>query len=172
MTPNRRRLLNVTLALCATVFFVVVIGLATVVAGDSSYGRVVSRLRSEYRATEQNLYGARLLGELAVAVMHPAGVSKAKFTILKELDVVKSRGGDFNQIVRSAVEKKWRPLVVQSSPAQGEWHHIYAQPDGDYIKLLIVVRQRAEAFVAEVRVNPDQLSAFIDNPQILGIPLK
>jgi hypothetical protein len=74
--------------------------------------------------------------------------------------------------VRSAVESKWRPLVVHSSPAQGEWQHIYAQPDGDYIKLLIVVRQRAEAFVAEVRVNPNQLSAFIDNPQILGIPLK
>ena len=118
------------------------------------------------------MYGARLLAELAVAVLRPAGVSKAKVTILKDLDVLRNQGGDFNRIVRSAVESKWRPLVVHSSPAQGEWQHIYAQPDGNHIRLLIVVRQRTEAVVAEVRVDPDQLSAFIDNPQILGIPLK
>ena len=64
------------------------------------------------------------------------------------------------------------PLIIHFTQAQGEWQHIYAQPDGNHIRLLIVVRQRTEAVVAEVRVDPDQLSAFIDNPQILGIPLK
>lgn len=144
---------------------------ATVAAGDSSYRRIVSQLRSEYRATEQSLYGAGVLGELAVALIRPAGVSKANFTILKELGVPRSHVTDFNRVVRSAVEAKWRPLVVHSSPLRSEWTHIYSQPDGKHIKLLIVNRARSDAFVAEVRIDPDRLSAFIDDPKILGIPV-
>jgi hypothetical protein len=167
-----RRPLKIFAAVSAAFLFVVVVGAATVIAGDSSYGRVVSRLRSEYRATEQPMYGAGLLGELAVAFLRPAGVSKAKFTMLRDLDVRQNRSADFNRIVLSAVESKWRPLVVRSAPARGEWTYVYAQPDGQHIRLLVVNRDHSDAVVAEVRVDPDKLSAFIDNPQILGIRLE
>src|SRR5262245_53741134 len=93
---DRRRALKIIAALSAVLAFVVVVGVATVIAGDSSYGRVVSRLRSEYRATEQPMYGAGLFGELAVAFLRPAGVSKAKFTLLKDLNVRQDRSDDFS----------------------------------------------------------------------------
>jgi hypothetical protein len=153
------------------VFLAMVVMTTTVLAGDSSYRRIVKRLRSEFHATEQSLYGAGVLSGLAVAFIRPAGVSSVNFTILRELDAFRGRARDFNCVVRSAVESKWRPLVMYSAPTRGEWTHIYSHPDGTHIKLLIVNRARAEAVVAEVRIDPDKLSAFIDNPRILGIPV-
>lgn len=166
---DRRRIWRSASALSAVALFVVVIGVATVTAGDSSYDRVVSRLQAEFRATPQPMYGAGLLGELTVAILRPAGVSKAKFAILRDLEVRDSPKSDFDRVVRSAVESKWRRLVVRSAPLAGEWTYVYSQPDGKHIRLLIINRDHGDAFVAEVRVDPDKLSAFIDNPQILGI---
>jgi hypothetical protein len=60
---------------------------------------------------------------------------------------------------------------MYSAPASAEWTHVYSQIDGTHIKLLIVTRAGAQAVVAEVKIDPDKLSAFIDNPQILGIPV-
>jgi hypothetical protein len=161
-------------ALAATgvaLFLTLVVMTTTVLAGDSSYRRVVKQLRSEFRATEQSLYGAGLLGGLAVSFIRPAGVSSVNFTILRDLNGFSSRDRDFNRIVRSAVESRWRPLVMYSAPGEGEWTHIYSQPDGDHIKLLIVTRDHQQAVVAELRIDPEKLSAFIDTPQILGMNL-
>jgi hypothetical protein len=60
---------------------------------------------------------------------------------------------------------------VYSAPTVGEWTHIYSHPDGAHIKLLIVNRARTDVVVAELTIDPDKLSAFIDTPQILGIPV-
>ena len=172
MTPlNRKhRWWTAFEATSVAVFLTMVVMATTVLAGDSSYRRIVKELRSEFRATEQSLYGAGVLSGLAVAFIRPAGVSSVNFTILGDL-AFRSEDRDFNRVVRSAVESKWRPLVMYSAPSRREWTHIYSQPDGTHIKLLIVNRAGSEAVVAEVRIDPDKLSAFIDNPQILGIPV-
>ena len=173
MTPlhEKRRWWTALEAIGAAVCLTMVVMATTVLAGDSSYRRIVRQLRSEFRATEQSLYGAGALGGLAVAFIRPAGVSSVNFTILRDLDPSRSQDQDFSRVVRLAVESKWRPLVVYSAPGRGEWTHIYSHPDGTHIELLIVNRARREAVVAEVRIDPDKLSAFIDNPQILGIPV-
>jgi len=154
-------------AACLTMVFMA----TTVVAGDNSYRRIVKQLRSEFHATEQSLYGAGVLGGLAVAFIRPAGVSSVNVTILADLNEVGRENRDFNRIVRSAVEAKWQPLVVYSAPSRGEWTHVYSHPDGAHIELLIVNRARRDAVVAEVRIDPDKLSAFIDSPQILGFSI-
>jgi len=160
------------LGIGATVIFLTVaVMTTTVVAGDNSYRRIVKDLRTTYGATEDTLYGAGVMGELAVALIRPAGVSSMTFTILRGLDQFRKSEHDFNQIVRSAVEAKWRPLVVYSAPGENQWTHVYAQPDGSHILLLVVTRSRSDAVVVQARINPDKLSAFIDNPQILGVPV-
>ena len=158
-------------AMSVAVFLTIVVMATTVLASDSSYRRVVKQLRSEFRATEQSLFGAGVLSGLAVSVIRPAGVSSVNFTILRDLDGFKREKRDFNRVVRSAVESKWRPLMMYSAPASAEWTHVYSQIDGTHIKLLIVTRAGAQAVVAEVKIDPDRLSAFIDDPQILGIPV-
>lgn len=152
-------------------FLTLVVMATTVVAGDNSYRRVVRDLRSEYGASEESLYGAGVMGALAVALIRPAGVSNATFTILRNLRASGKSERDFNQIVRSAVESRWRPLVLYSSPVQNEWTHVYAQPDGAHIKLLVVTRSRSDAFVVEAKIDPDRLSAFVDDPRVLGVPV-
>jgi hypothetical protein len=151
------------------VFLTIVVMATTVLAGDSSYRRIVKQLRSEFRATEQSLYGGGILGGLAVAFIRPAGVSGVSFTILDNLDQAISPDRDFNRVIRSAVDAKWRPLVMYSAADRREWTHVYSHPDGTHIKLLIVNRSGAGAVVAEVKIDPGRLSAFIDNPKILGI---
>jgi len=159
-----------TLAIVAASITIVVMT-TPALARDSSYRTIVRELRSEFRATPQRVYGAGVLGGLAVAFIRPAGVSRINFTILKDLDTVRDRDRDFNRVVRSSVESKWRPLVTRSAPARGEWTHVYSHPDGRHIELLIVNRVRFEAVVVEVKIDPDKLNAFIDNPRILGLSL-
>jgi len=161
----------VALGIGATFIFTIALMATTVVAGDNSYQRVVKDLRFQYGATEDNFYGAGLMGELAVALIRPAGVSNMTFTILRGLDEFRKSDLDFNQIVRSAVEPKWRPLVMYSSAGEREWTHVYAQPDGSHIKVLVVTRTRSDAVVVQARIDPDRLSAFIDDPKILGVPV-
>jgi hypothetical protein len=161
----------VDLAIGATVILILALMATTVVAGDNSYRRVVKNLQFEYGATEDNLYGAGVMGQLAVALIRPAGVSNMTFTILRGIGQSGKSEKDFNQIVRSAVESQWRPLVVYSAPGEREWTHVYAQPDGSHIKVLVVARTRSDAVVVQARIDPDKLSAFIDDPQILGVPV-
>jgi len=159
------------LAIAAAALATMVVIATPALARDSSYRRIVSELRSKFRATEQRVYGAGVLGGLAVAFIRPAGVSRVNFTILRDLDAFRDRDRDFNRAVRSAVESKWRPLLIYSAPARGEWTHIYSHPNDGQVELLIVNRARLEAVVAEVKIDPDKLSAFIDDPRILGIPI-
>lgn len=159
------------LGIGATFLLTLVVMATTVVAGDNSYRRIVKDLRFQYGATEDSLYGAGVVGGLAVALIRPAGVSNMTFTILRGLDQFRKSDRDFNQIVRSAVEPTWRPLVMYSSPGEREWTHVYAQPDGSHIKLLVVARTRSDAVVVQARIDPDRLSAFIDDPRILGVPV-
>ena len=158
-------------AIGVVAFLAVVVMATTVLAGDSSYRRVVKQLRTEFQGTEQSLYGAGVLGGLAVSFIRPAGVSSVNFTILRDLNAFRRQNRDFNRIVRSSIDSKWRPLVMSSAPGRGEFTHIYSHPDGTHIKLLIVNLAHAEAVVAELRIDPDKLSAFIDTPQILGVPV-
>jgi hypothetical protein len=151
------------------VLFAMGLTATTVLAGDSSYRSIVKELRSEYRATEQPLYGAGVLGGITVALVRPAGVSTVNFTILRDLKPKKETARDFNALVRSAIDAKWKPIVTYSAPSRGEWTHVYSHPDGKHISLLVVTRANDEAVVAEVRLDPDQLIAFINNPRILGI---
>lgn len=169
-TPNTlgRHRTGLAIVLVGMLLFATGLGAVVLSAGDS-YSRIVRQLRTEYHATPQFFYGAGPLSALAVAMIRPAGVSSLKFTVLKDLTAATGPAGDFNQIVRSALDPEWRSLVVQASQSRGEWTHVYSQPDGRHLKLLIVNRTGAEAFVVEVRIDPDKLSAFIDNPQILGI---
>lgn len=173
MTPvaGKRRWLTALAVIGLAAFMTLVVMATAVVAGDSSYRRIVKQLRSEFHATEQSLYGAGVLGGLAVAFIRPAGVSNVTFTILEDVDAFRRQDRDFNRVVRSAVESKWQPLVVYSAPTRGEWTHIYSHPDGAHIELLIVTLASRQAVVAEVRIDPDRLSAFIDNPRILGFPV-
>ena len=136
MTPllKRSRWWTAFEAIGIAVFLAMVLMATTVLAGDSSYRRIIKQLRSEFHATEQSLYGTGVLGGLAVAFIRPAGVSNVNFTILDDLDAAGERDRDFARIVRSAVEPKWRPLVMYSAPTRGEWTQIYSHPDGRHIE--------------------------------------
>lgn len=154
----------------ATAALLITLTVTPAFGGDKSLSSVVKFLRSNYRAQKQSLYGGGFLARIAVKVIRPAGVKGLRFTILRELRVPESAAPQFSEFLDRSVNPKWRPMVRQFSRG-GEWTWIYAQPDGKDIKLLIISRQRRDAVVAEARIDPAKLNAFIDNPRILGIPV-
>ena len=98
-----------------------------------------------------------------------AGVSDVKVTMLSDLSRNGRHAVEFSQLVRSSVAAEWRPLVRFSSIRDRQWTQVFSQPDGNRIRLLVVNRSSADAFVAELRIDPDKLGAFIASQQASGI---
>lgn len=153
----------------ATTALLITLTVTPAFGGDNSLSSVVKFLQSNYKAQKQSLHGGGFLARVAVKIIRPAGVKGLRFTILKELRVPDSAGLQFSEFLDRSVNPKWRPMVRQFSRRGGEWTWVYAQPDGKDIKLLIISRQRRDAVVAEARIDPARLNAFIDDPRILGI---
>jgi hypothetical protein len=72
--------------------------------------------------------------------------------------------------MRNALSQEWQPLVRVRS-RDGAQTYIYARDAGQHIMLMVVTIERTEAVVARVKVNPNKLRAFIENPKILGISI-
>jgi hypothetical protein len=70
--------------------------------------------------------------------------------------------------VRNAVSQAWRPLVKVHSRRHGEWTHIYARDLAPRIKLLVATFERPEATVIEVKLHPEDMLRYLDQPERMG----
>ena len=101
------------------------------------------------------------LARFAVAVGHPAGASELNLAVFEHTDISPVR---FSEIVNEAAGSFWKPILrVRSS--RGQSTTIFAQHDGQRVRLLIGNLDHGEATLVEVRVNVEQLMRFIDDHQ-------
>ena len=98
------------------------------------------------------------LARFIVAVGHPAGTSELKLAIFEHPDLYPE---NFSRIADSAVGASWKP-IVRVRERGGESTNIYAQPDGKHLRLLIATLDKDDAVFVQVRIQPEQLSAFIE----------
>jgi hypothetical protein len=73
--------------------------------------------------------------------------------------------------MRNALSAEWQPLVRVRS-RDGEQVYIYAREAGENLKLMVVTIDHTDAVVARVKVSPQKLSDFLNNPKILGISVR
>jgi hypothetical protein len=166
MTKRKRYLIYV-LALAVALSF----NYTTASAKDAPFDAIARHLKSQYKAKRRKipLMG---LANFAVKIIRPAGIKSIKVAIFQELDHAPAAGdNELNAIMRNALSPDWRPLVRARS-REGEQLYVYATDEGKSVKLMVVTIDRDEALVARVKVNPDKLKAFLENPRILGISLK
>lgn len=166
MTKRKRYFIYV-LALVVALSF----NYTTASAKDLPFDAIAKHLKSQYKAKRRKipLMG---LANFAVKIIRPAGVKSIKVAIFEELDHAPAAGdNELNLILRNALSPDWRPLVRVRSRT-GEQTYVYATEEGKSVKLMVVNIDRDEAVIARVKLNPDKLKDFLENPKILGIPLK
>jgi hypothetical protein len=142
----------------------------TAQADDKEFDAITRHLKSHFNAKRRSipLMG---LAKLAVKFARPAGVKSIKVAIFEELKFSGTEDGSgMAQAMRQALSQDWQPLV-RIRQRSGEQTYVYARDEGKNIKLMVVSLQPDEAFVARVKISPDALAKFVNNPKILGISL-
>lgn len=139
-------------------------------AGDRAFDVIAKHLKTQYRAKRRRIPFMGL-ANFAVKLVHPAGVKSIKVAIFEELDHRPGTGNELSAIMRNALSPEWQPLVHIRS-RDGDQIYVFAAEAGKNVALMVVNIEGTEALVARVKVNPDRLKAFLENPKILGISLK
>ncbi len=167
---KQNKFLTYTLLLLFT-FSIVGFTAATTRANDRAFTVVAAHLKTRYRAKQRRIPFLGL-ANLAMKLARPAGVKSFKVMIFEDLhEATFASGAELNNILRGALDQHWQPLVRIYSKQNNEQTYVYVASEGKSIKLMIVALQPTEATLVRVKVNPDALVKFMDNPKILGISL-
>ncbi len=167
MDPRRIKLVWPLLLVLLIVAFTA----APTSAKDNEYDAVVNHLRSRYRAKKQ---GIPFLGlaRFAVKLIKPAGVKSFNITLFENLRFDNpERGRELQQILPDLLNDGWSPLV-RVSQLNGDQSYVYGRDDGNDIKLMIVNIEADNAAVIRVKLSPERLVAFLQEPRILGVPIR
>jgi hypothetical protein len=166
MTKRKRYFIH-TLAL-----FIALCGFYnTARASDPAFDAITSHLKTQYKARKRSIPFMGL-ARFAVKIIHPVGVKSIKVAIFEELDHAPAAGNnELSAIMRNALSSEWQPLIRIRS-RDGEQMYVYATDEGNSVKLMVVQIDGPDAFVARVKINPDKLKEFLENPKILGLSLK
>jgi hypothetical protein len=144
---------------------------STVSAKDRGFDTIVQHLKTRYKAKRKSIPFLGL-AKFAVKLVRPAGVKSFDVTMFENVDnSCDMTGRELNAAMRNALSAEWQPLVSVRS-RNGEQTYVYAREAGDDIKLMVVNISRAEAVVVRVKLNPNALVKFMNDPKILGISLQ
>ncbi|MFN0124238.1 MAG: VWA domain-containing protein [Blastocatellia bacterium] len=141
-------------------------------AKDKEFKAVTKHIEKNYQARRTRIPFLGLAG-VAVKLIRPAGVKGFKLAIYEGRDFSPRPGElSFKSVMSQAYTKGWTPLAQMNSKRDGSSRvYAYARPNGKDVTFAVVVFEHNEAIVAEVKVNPDKVAQFIENPRLLGISL-
>ncbi len=145
---------------------------ATARANDRAFSVLAAHLKTSYKAKQRHIPFLGL-ANFAIKLARPAGVKSFKVMFFEDLHetTALAGGAEVNTILRGALGQEWQPLARVYSRQRNEQTYIYAATEGKNIKLMIVALQQAEATLVRVKLNPDALVQFMNEPKILGISL-
>ena len=134
------------------------------------FDAIAKHLKSRYQAKKRSIPFMGL-ARFAVRIVRPAGVKSFNVSFFEDLkDTNALPDNELNGVMRNCLSTEWQPLVSVRQ-RNGDQVYIYAAEAGKDIKLTVLVINEREAALASVKVNPDAVRRFIDNPKILGISL-
>jgi hypothetical protein len=162
---NRRRCFARLLVLVA----VLSIGFTVVQAKDKELDSITAHLKKNYKAKKKGIpfFG---LARFAVKLIRPAGVTSIQVALFEEL-TFSSESASLDSVIRQALTEEWQPIVRMFSKHGIEQTHIYAKEEGKSVRLMVVTVDNNEAVLLKVKVNPEGLAKFLNNPKILGISI-
>jgi hypothetical protein len=130
-------------------------------ASDSDFDRLVRSMESEYGTKRLTIPFFGVVN-FFVKTIRPAGARDVKLAIFEDID---GRLHPTEQRLNEMAQG-WKPFVrVQS---KRERVHIYSREAGKDWELLLATLERNEAVVMRVRVNPDGLAKWVNNPLVMA----
>ena len=148
----------------AVVFFTacLVFTLSADQAYADDFGKIVRHIEVNYHVHRNHRFLMGFAG-LMVKFWHVGGVKGFKAAIFEDqhLDATET-DARLDEIVQSAGERGWQPLVKSYSRRSGEHSYIYVQTEGKDVRMLIVSVEPNEAAVLQLKLDPDKLAKFMD----------
>jgi len=155
----------VILAVCTVGFT------ATAIAEEPEFTAIANHLKKDYHATERHIPFMGL-AYFAVKIVRPAGVKSFKIKIFENLKYSHDGTDEvLNAVLQNSLGPGWQALVKVYSRSDGQQTFVYSKEEGKCFRIMVVNIGREDATVVKLKVNPDTLVKWIDNPKILGISL-
>ncbi len=135
---------------------------ATAVAKDRQFDAIVREIEARYHRKPMRLMG---LVSFVANRARPEGVKNLRFAVFEDLDTSAAPPDrDFAEMVARAAGPEFRPFVRVESRRNGEQTQVFARPMNHDFELLIVCVERNEATVMRMRLNPEKMSEWEDDP--------
>jgi hypothetical protein len=131
-------------------------------AGDRQFSAVVQRIQSHYQKRPM-----RFMGVLCFVAnrVRPAGVKNIKLAIFEDLDASRHpAGADLDAFMQGVAGPEFQPFVRVRSRRDGEQTFVYGRELGQDFELLVVSLERDEACVVKMKVDPEEMEKWIDDP--------
>lgn len=160
MRPRQHRITGLSLAVCG----ILAIGFLAIVpsAKADDFGRIVHHIEAQYHVHRNYRFLMSFAG-VVVKCSHMAGVKGFKAAIFENQQLPGAElDHRLDELVERASASGWQPLVKSLSRRSGERSYIYAQASGNDMKLLLVNVEPNEAVVMQLKINPANLSKFIN----------
>ena len=161
------------LTLVAFVITATMLSVATkaVRADDSEFDAITKHIKQHFNGKRVSIPFLGL-ANFFVKIVRPAGVKSFKVAIFQNLNCEPGKtDSELGLVMRNALSPEWQPLVRVRS-RDGEQVYIYAREAGENLKLMVVTIDHTDAVVARVKVSPQKLSDFLNNPKILGVSVR
>ena len=140
-------------------------------AKPSEYDLIVRHLKSKYRAKKVKI-PFMFLARFAVGVVRPAGVKSFGVTLFKDLQFsYEELDREMQSAMRMSFGPEWSPALRIRS-RDGQQAYMYMREDGKNVRIALVTIDKQQAAIIRATFSPERLADFINNPKILGIPLK
>ena len=141
-------------------------------AQEKGFDGIVEHLEKNYGAQRAKI---PLLGvaNFFVKIIRPAGVKSFKLAVFEEFNRSPFASANrFEADMHKLMPKDWKPFMrVSSRSGNREQLVMYTKASGNDLELMMVVLEPSEAVVMQVKLNPEAVNKFMNNPQIMGISL-
>ncbi len=135
---------------------------ATAGAKDRQFNAIVREIEARYHRKPMRFMG---LVSFIANRSRPEGVKNLRFAIFEGLDAsAEPLGGDFAEFVARTAGPEFQSFVRIQSRRTGEQTQIFARPVGNDFELLLVCVERDEATVMKMRLDPERMSEWEDDP--------
>jgi hypothetical protein len=138
---------------------------------DPAFAAVAKHLKTRYNAKERHIPFMGL-AKFAIKFVRPAGVKSMNLMVFENLKYRPEAGNnELDDVLRSALSNEWQPLVKVFSRREGQQTFVYAREEGKNVRLMVVAIEQEQATLVRVKLSPETLVKWMDNPKILGISL-
>jgi hypothetical protein len=148
---------------CATLLLLCICGwLVPDAAAVDDFGAIVHQIETQYHVHRNYRFLMAFTG-VAVKLTSFTGVKGFKAAIFENQHLFQSQPDDqLDEVMQSAGKSGWQPLVRSFSRRTGEHNYIYIKGASKDLKVLVVSVEPGETVVAQVKINADKLSGFIN----------